>query len=154
MKNSFVSIRRMRPDETELLQEFLYHAIYLPEGTEPPPRSVVDLPELRVYTQGFGTRPGDFCLVAEVDGQVTGAAWAASWRTTAISTTIPLLWPFPCSQTTAGRASEPGCWIACWFYCRSRDINECLFLSRQKIPPFVCTKERDSRWQRRGGVCI
>lgn len=26
MKNSFVSIRRMRPDETELLQEFLYHA--------------------------------------------------------------------------------------------------------------------------------
>ena len=76
MKNRFVSIRRMRPDETELLQEFLYHAIYLPEGTEPPPRSVVDLPELRVYTQGFGTRPGDFCLAAEVDGQVAGAAWS------------------------------------------------------------------------------
>lgn len=71
-----VNIRRMRPDESGLLREFLYQAIYLPAGTEPPPRSVVDLPELRVYTENFGTRPGDFCLVAEVDGQVVGAAWS------------------------------------------------------------------------------
>ena len=71
-----VNIRRMRPDEAGLLREFLYQAIYLPAGTEPPPRSVVDLPELRVYTENFGTRPGDFCLVAEVDGQVVGAAWS------------------------------------------------------------------------------
>ena len=76
MKNRSVSIRRMRPDETGLHREFLYQAIYLPAGTEPPPRWVVDLPELRVYTENFGTRPGDFCLVAEVDGQVVGAAWS------------------------------------------------------------------------------
>ena len=76
MKQGSVHIRRMRPDEIGLLREFLYQAIYLPAGTEPPPRTVVDLPELRVYIKNFGTRPGDFCLVAEVDGKVAGAAWS------------------------------------------------------------------------------
>lgn len=37
MKHRTVNIRRMRPDETGLLREFLYQAIYLPAGTEPPP---------------------------------------------------------------------------------------------------------------------
>lgn len=65
----------MRPEEYDLLREFLYQAIYLPEGVKPPPRSVVNLPELQVYVQDFGTRPGDFCLAAEVEGKVVGAAW-------------------------------------------------------------------------------
>lgn len=47
-------IRAMRPEEYDLLREFFYQAIYLPEGVEPPPRSVVNLPELQVYVQGFG----------------------------------------------------------------------------------------------------
>lgn len=72
-------IRTMRPEEYDLLREFLYQAIYLPEGVEPPPRSVVNLPELQVYVQDFGTRPGDFCLAAEADGKAVGAAW---WRIT------------------------------------------------------------------------
>ena len=68
-------IREIRPEEYTLLGEFLYQAIYLPKGVEPPPRSVVDRPELQVYIEGFGTRPGDHCLVAEVGGKVVGAAW-------------------------------------------------------------------------------
>ena len=68
-------IREIRPEEYTLLREFLYQAIYLPKGVEPPPRSVVDWPELQVYIEGFGTRPGDHCLVAEVGGKVVGAAW-------------------------------------------------------------------------------
>ena len=68
-------IREIRPEEHNLLREFLYQAIYLPEGVEPPPRSVVDLPELQVYVTDFGTRPGDHCLVAEVEKKVIGAAW-------------------------------------------------------------------------------
>ena len=50
-------IRKIRPEEHNLLREFLYQAIYLPDGVEPPPRSVVDLPELQVYVTDFGTRP-------------------------------------------------------------------------------------------------
>ena len=69
-------IRSIRPEEQGLLREFLYEAIYLPAGTEPPPRSVVNLPELQVYIAGFGTQPGDLCLVAETEGTVIGAAWS------------------------------------------------------------------------------
>ena len=68
-------IRKIRSEEHDLLREFLYYAIYLPEGVEPPPRSVVDLPELQVYVTDFGTQPGDHCLVAEVERKVIGAAW-------------------------------------------------------------------------------
>ena len=69
-------IREMRPEEHNLLREFLYQAIYLPEGVEPPPRSVVDLPELQVYIRDFGTQPADHCLVAELEEKVVGAAWS------------------------------------------------------------------------------
>ena len=68
-------IRKIRSEEHDLLREFLYQAIYLPEGMEPPPRSVVNLPELQVYIADFGTRPGDHGLVAEVEKKVIGAAW-------------------------------------------------------------------------------
>ena len=68
-------IRKIRLEEHVLLREFLYHAIYLPQGVEPPPRSVVDLPELQIYIADFGTRPGDHCIVAEAAGKVVGAAW-------------------------------------------------------------------------------
>lgn len=74
MKNLFYTIRLLRPEEVPLLRNFLYEAIYLPQGMEAPPRSVVDLPEL-LYIEGFGTRCGDHCLVAEVGGQVVGASW-------------------------------------------------------------------------------
>lgn len=71
-----IQIRKIHPDEYGLLREFLYQAIYLPEGVVPPPRSVVDLPELQVYITGFGTHSGDDCLVAEAEGTVVGAAWS------------------------------------------------------------------------------
>lgn len=69
-------IRKIRPEEHVLLREFLYQAIYLPEDVAPPPRSVVDLPELQIYIEDFGTRPGDHCLVVEVEEKVVGAAWS------------------------------------------------------------------------------
>ena len=68
-------IRKIRPAEYGLLRKFLYEAIYRPEGVAPPPRSVVDLPELQVYVADFGTRPGDHCPVAEAEGNAVGAAW-------------------------------------------------------------------------------
>ena len=43
------TIRELREDEYPLLNEFLYEAIFVPEGTEPPPRSIIDAPELQVY---------------------------------------------------------------------------------------------------------
>ena len=68
-------IRRLRNDEIGLLKDFLYEAIFIPESVEPPARNIVEKPELRVYTDDFGTRKGDNCLVADFDGNVVGAVW-------------------------------------------------------------------------------
>ena len=68
-------IRKLRDDETELLRDFLYEAIFIPEGVEPPDRLIVEQPELSLYYAGFGSGPADNCLVAEVDGKVAGAVW-------------------------------------------------------------------------------
>lgn len=77
MKDAYTAeIREMHPDEYSLLREFLYQAVYIPYGVEPPPRTVVDLPELQVYIAGFGTQPGDHCLVAEKEGRTVGAVWS------------------------------------------------------------------------------
>ena len=65
----------MTPAEHALLKDFLYEAIYIPEGVQKPPRDIVEKPELRVYTDDFGTREGDNCLVAEVDHKIVGAVW-------------------------------------------------------------------------------
>lgn len=43
-------IRSLRRDETDLLKDFLYEAIFIPKGAEPPARDIVEEPELRVYT--------------------------------------------------------------------------------------------------------
>ena len=34
-------IRELRADETELLKDFLYEAIFRPEGVEPPDKSIM-----------------------------------------------------------------------------------------------------------------
>ena len=70
-----IEIRKLKDGETDLLKDFLYEAIFIPEGAEPPEREIVEKPELRVYTDGFGTRRGDNCLVADVGGKAVGAVW-------------------------------------------------------------------------------
>ena len=67
-------IRPLRPDETGLLADFLYEAIFLPEGCPSPPRSILEKPELQVYLEHWG-KPDDHCLVAEWNGSVVGAVW-------------------------------------------------------------------------------
>ncbi len=69
-------IREIKEEEYALLEDFLYEAIFVPEGTPAPPRSVLSLPELRVYVDGFGSRKDDAGLVAEAGDAVVGAIWA------------------------------------------------------------------------------
>lgn len=68
-------IRPLRADENELLKDFLYEAIFIPEGIQPPDRSIIEQPELRLYYEEFGNGPADNCLVAEISGKVVGAVW-------------------------------------------------------------------------------
>ena len=64
------SIREMRKEEYSLLGDFLYEAIYIPDGTATPPKSVIACPELQVYIADFGNSKHDKALIAEVDGNI------------------------------------------------------------------------------------
>lgn len=69
------NIRDIKNTEYALLDDFLYEAIFIPEGVEAPPREIIYAPELQVYVENFGSREGDICFVAETDGKVVGAVW-------------------------------------------------------------------------------
>jgi ribosomal protein S18 acetylase RimI-like enzyme len=71
-----MTIRAWKRGEDALLREFLYEAIFVPEGVDPPERSILDQPELAVYCEGFGGGRADNCLVAEADGRPVGAVWS------------------------------------------------------------------------------
>ena len=68
-------IRNIQPQEIPLLDDFLYEAIFIPQGVVPPPRSIIEQEDLQLYVRGFGESPHDHCLVAECDGKIVGAVW-------------------------------------------------------------------------------
>lgn len=70
-----MKLRLLRADEKDLLRDFLYEAIFIPEGFTPPEREIIDRPELKLYYDEFGTGRADNCIVAEDDGKVIGAVW-------------------------------------------------------------------------------
>lgn len=74
MKLDYV-IREINESEYSVLKDFLYEAIFIPEGAEPPPKSIIENEELQVYVRDFGKLSDDKCLVAEKDGKIVGAVW-------------------------------------------------------------------------------
>ena len=68
-------IREINQTEYSLLDDFLYEAIFIPNGAQPPERSIINLPELQVYVADFGKEKDDICFLAEVEGKVVGAVW-------------------------------------------------------------------------------
>lgn len=75
MSNLNINIRKINTNEYKLLDDFLYEAIFIPEGVEAPPREIIKTPELQVYVRDFGTQEGDICFVAEAEGGIVGAVW-------------------------------------------------------------------------------
>ncbi len=70
-----VLFRQIRTDETPLLDDFLYEAIFIPDGVAAPPKAIIENEELQVYVRDFGRQKDDRCLMAECDGKVVGAVW-------------------------------------------------------------------------------
>jgi ribosomal protein S18 acetylase RimI-like enzyme len=68
-------IREITPADYPFLDDFLYHAIYIPEGEDIPAREVIFQPEIYVYVKDFGGKD-DSGVVAEIAGRLVGAAWA------------------------------------------------------------------------------
>lgn len=69
------TIREIQKQEYPLLDHFLYEAIFIPEGVNPPPKTIITSPELQVYVEHFGESKDDLGFVAEVDGKIVGAVW-------------------------------------------------------------------------------
>ena len=68
-------IRKIRDNEYGLLNDFLYEAIFIPDGVQAPPKTIINLPELQVYVLDFGKKEDDICFLAEADERVVGAVW-------------------------------------------------------------------------------
>ena len=68
-------IREIEKTEISLLDDFLYEAIFIPEGVTPPPKDIIKDEELQIYVKDFGKYKDDICFVAEVKGKVVGAVW-------------------------------------------------------------------------------
>jgi len=69
-----LKIRPILDNEYPVLEDFLYHAIFLPLGVKPLPREIIFEPEIFVYIKDFGGKD-DCGVVAEQDGKIVGAAW-------------------------------------------------------------------------------
>lgn len=74
--NMNYSIREIKKEEYRVLNDFLYEAIYIPVGMKKPSKEIIKKDELQVYIKDFGTKEGDYCLVALVDDLIVGACWS------------------------------------------------------------------------------
>lgn len=68
-------IRTIEEKDYSILEDFLYEAIYIPEGVDAPPRDIIKNPELQMYIADFGKQKDDKGVVAEADNKIVGAAW-------------------------------------------------------------------------------
>lgn len=74
MPDRFSTRRWQRIDEP-FLWEMLYQSIHVRDGQEPPPRSILEAPDIAHYLTDFG-RDGDDAQVALTSsGERIGAAW-------------------------------------------------------------------------------
>ena len=74
------NIRKIEEKEYILLEDFIYEAIFIPEGVSPPPKSIINQPDLQVYIKDFGKEKDDICFVAETDDKVVGAVWVRDMK--------------------------------------------------------------------------
>lgn len=70
-----IRIREIQSSEYHVLSDFLYEAIYVPEGPAPP-KEIINRPELQVYIADFGRKKDDLGLVAEDRHRIVGAVWS------------------------------------------------------------------------------
>ena len=71
---SDLTIRTIQSSEFPVLKDFLYNAIYIPEGGKRPLREIIFEPEIYIYIKDFGW-PDDCSVIAEQDGRIVGAGW-------------------------------------------------------------------------------
>ena len=70
-----ITIREIKESEIWKLEDMMYEAVYQSDEQNLIPRSVLNVPEVRVYIKDFGTLEDDYCLVADLKDEIIGAVW-------------------------------------------------------------------------------
>jgi GNAT superfamily N-acetyltransferase len=70
-----VTIREPSVDDVTFLREMLYLALFVPMGSPPLPRSVLDDPQIDRCVRGVRTRSADHGAIPDADGVPKAAAW-------------------------------------------------------------------------------
>ena len=99
------TIRELSSNEYKILEDFLYEAIFIPEGVDSPSRDIIKQPELQLYISEFG-KEDDNAFVAEIDGKVVGAVWTRIMNDTDILMIGLLLLRFPYTRNIEVLESE------------------------------------------------
>ena len=60
-----LKVRQIVNNEYHVLEDFLYYAIFVPAGVNPPPREIIFEPEIFIYIKEFGGK-NNFCVLAEI----------------------------------------------------------------------------------------
>ena len=111
-------IREIRLEEIPLLNDFLYEAIFIPEGVPAPPRSIIENEDLQVYVREM---------------------------IMAISPTASRHWPSPSIKTIAAKALEWSCSGRCFSCCGGTVIRRFPCRSRKRIMLSECIRRQDSK---------
>lgn len=69
-----IKLRRLAAGDAGIVREMLYWALFVPAGQPALPRSILEEPAIRHYTEGWG-RAGDMGWSAQLDGRCVSAAW-------------------------------------------------------------------------------
>ncbi|MDR2914602.1 MAG: GNAT family N-acetyltransferase [Tannerella sp.] len=75
-----IIIRKILPEEYNLMEDIMYEAIYHPDPKNPYPKNVIYLPQVRVYWDNWGKGKNDHCLMAVVDDKIAGAVWIRTFQ--------------------------------------------------------------------------
>lgn len=81
MPSGRVALRALAPTDAALLRDYLYLALFVPEGQPPLPASILSSPGIARYVAGWG-RIGDSGILAydTRTGRDLGAAWLRLWQ--------------------------------------------------------------------------
>jgi len=67
--------RELKAEEAGILREMLFLAVFVPPGQAPVSRDILNLPQLKIYYENWGSSPADQAVAALCEGKIIGLVW-------------------------------------------------------------------------------
>ena len=75
-----ISLRPLDQSEHDFLEDMLYEAIFVAEGTPKLPRSIILEPDIKKYIDEWASNRHDIAIVAVNGNELDGAIWGREFR--------------------------------------------------------------------------